>query len=287
MSSRSRPKNKISGSNNSKEDKQALQDAALIQQDTQDAIRRIQQQAAETEDIGATTLAGLEEQRRQMDGILEAGDTLHNNLDKTEKLQNKLSRWSLFFNRGAARRDVKEEEELHSQKEKVKSARQDRLDIQDSLAVHKNGGNSGTSTTRKGRRNKGNKSKESDEGPIDTNKVKSKDLLYGTSAADKGEHAAELDELATTDREIDSALDDVGAQLDSILGMSSDINSQVKQQSKGVTEIHDQVEAADYKQKVVNNRNRRFMTGKLRKDNEKEKEFGMMKMASMASKAMK
>lgn len=266
---------------NAAENKKALQEAADIQAETQAALQRIQQQAAETEELGATTLEELQEQRQKMDNILEAGDELHAHLDKTEKLQNKLSRWSLFFNRKAARRDANKEAEKVETSNKVSSKRQARMAMTeaDSLVpVRKD-----ESTARKGKRptNKNKKNGGGDDMPVDHKKG----LMYGVGAIDE-ENMDELNALADTDAAIDSTMDSVSAQLDSLVGMSKSIGSEVKTQSKGVDEIHDQIESANYKQKVVSNRGRRFMTGKLRRENEKEKELGGSALLKVATKAL-
>jgi archaellum component FlaC len=108
----------------------------------------------------------------------------------------------------------------------------------------------------------GGKPSTSDNGP--------KGLLYGIDA--KGhENEAELQELADTDRIIDSELEKVASQIGGLLDMSRTMRSELKTQNAAMDEVEATVAKADYKTKVVNERGRRFLTGKPRQELDKSR----------------
>jgi hypothetical protein len=85
-----------------------IDEAEGIQQRTKDALLRIQQQAAQTEELGACTLEHLQEQRYQMKRIQMDAATLDIHLSKTKRLQDRCDRWAgNWF--GAKRRAASDE----------------------------------------------------------------------------------------------------------------------------------------------------------------------------------
>ena len=76
-----------------KSDKEALQAAAAIQEQSRDALARVEQSLQETEQTAAMTLDDLYEQRRQLDRVQAGGERLHEQLDETSYLQSKLGSW--------------------------------------------------------------------------------------------------------------------------------------------------------------------------------------------------
>jgi archaellum component FlaC len=259
------------GSNNSR----ALQQAAAIQQETRRALQRIQEQTAETESIGITTLEELQLHREKLDSILKEGDRLHSHLDKAERLQNRFGRWTLNFNnRRVAVRDTRKSLERQAAKTKAEAERSLRisassLSMGSTSASSSNGssislGSSSplrvkhTSSLVKSRpkKNRGQPST-CDNGP--------KDLLYGIHA--KGhENEDELRELADADRVIDNELEKVSSQIEGLLDMSRTMSYELKTQSAALDEVEGSLAKADYKTRVVNERGRRFLTGKPRRE---------------------
>ena len=69
-----------------------LQHAADIQAETLSCLERTRLQAAETEDMGNMTLEQLRKQREKMGDIVEGTHRLNDQLDHTEKLQNRFSK---------------------------------------------------------------------------------------------------------------------------------------------------------------------------------------------------
>jgi len=72
-----------------------LQHAADIQAETLSCLERTRLQAAETEDMGNMTLEQLRKQREKMGDIVKGTHRLNDQLDHTEKLQNRFSKWAV------------------------------------------------------------------------------------------------------------------------------------------------------------------------------------------------
>ena len=90
-----------------------LQATSQIQNGTKDALERIQRQIAESEAVGYMTLATVDEDNYKMNKMLKETDRLNENLDKTEKLQNKFGLWSLQWNNGRIARQLQKRETKH------------------------------------------------------------------------------------------------------------------------------------------------------------------------------
>ena len=106
--------NKTTLSNNT----QVLQQAQRVQSKTRESIRRIQQQAAETELLGGETLLELHSQRQQLDTIDKETKKLHAHLEKSKKLQNTMDRWALHWGR-SGKRLAKKEAKLQQRNVKI------------------------------------------------------------------------------------------------------------------------------------------------------------------------
>jgi len=103
-----------------------LAETQEVQGQTKDAIDRIKQQTAETEEIGNQTLEQLRAQGNQIDDITNDIDTVSNKLDEAQKLQNTFDVWggSIFGfgkkkaqNAAAAEIALRQQEELMNVKE--------------------------------------------------------------------------------------------------------------------------------------------------------------------------
>ena len=194
-------------------DAKVIQEASTIQQDTRAAIQRIQQRTTETQELGATTLEELQEQREQLHRIQDEGQRIEGQLKTAEKLQNRLSRWSLNFNRGAARRQAQAITDFEKERDMIK---QKRREMSNASSITATGGNSTKSsnnnqqpevviTPHGGRRRTRGRSSKAENETRGDNKGAHKGLLYGTQQ--NGAMDPELQKLAGEDDEIDRELD--------------------------------------------------------------------------------
>lgn len=71
-----------------------LNETAQVQNQTKEAIWRIQRQAAEAEEIGNQTLDELRRQGQQMDDIDHELDSVNAKLDYSQQLQSRFDRWA-------------------------------------------------------------------------------------------------------------------------------------------------------------------------------------------------
>jgi hypothetical protein len=252
-----------------------LQQAAEIQQETIGALQRIQDQAAETESMGMTTLEELQLNREKLDNVLEEGDRLHMHLETTERLQNRFSRWNFkFSNRRAAVRDARKTLQGREAKAKAEEER--------SLRVSASSGSTGSTSVSS---SDGSSISRDSSSPVrvkhTSSLVKSRpkkirsqlptcdngprDLLYGIQA--KGHrNEDELWELADVDKLIDTELDKVSLQVERLLDMSRTIGAELKAQDAALDEVQSSLANADYKARVANERGRRLLTGTPRRE---------------------
>lgn len=255
------------------ENKRALQNAATIQQDTLDALSRIQIQASETEMAGITTLAELHQHREQMDRILNEEDRLHDQLNTTQKLQNRFGRWAWRRSDRAARKELEVAKSLQKAKEDGKKERDARIAVAAAEATTTTSPKSSAkSSLKKKRKNKKRKNKrqvEDESSELYGNDDKG--LLYGMDAtANDNTYGNELQNLADTDAVIDTEIDNINSQLDTLLELSKTVNSETKRQDCTLNEITKQMDDANDKQAVANSRARRFLTGKKRSEYDKK-----------------
>ena len=92
-----------------------LQDTSQIQNGTKDVLERIQRQIAESEAVGYMTLATVDEDNYKMNRMLKETNRLNENLDKTQKLQNKFGLWSLQWNNGRMARQLQKHDKKKRQ----------------------------------------------------------------------------------------------------------------------------------------------------------------------------
>lgn len=266
----------------------ALQDAATIQQDTLEALSRIQIQAAETELTGMTTLAELQQHREQMDRILQDGDRLHDQLDTTQQLQNKFGRWAWKRTDLAARKELEAAKSLQKKKEKKQKKRDSRIAEAAGIATATTSESSSptkslkTSSSvksplkkkknRKKNKKWKNKRQVEDESSESYSNDDDKGLLYGMNDATATDNAygKEIQNLADTDAVIDTEIDNINSQLDTLLELSKTVNLESKRQDCTLEEITKQMEDANDKQAIANSRARRFLTGNKRSEYDKK-----------------
>jgi hypothetical protein len=248
-----------------------LKETVETQKLTLEALERIQRQAAETQAVGNMTLATLDDQDQRVDRVVKGSSKLNENLDKTEKLQNRFAFWSLEFNRRTAQRQVKreqKEEKKDQDKPKPSFKRRTRpkkaqeavtpneiVHISDKEELH---------VPEKEELFSGRK-EEQDPEPTRTAGSSAKDATDPLSDHDR----RILDRIEDSDKALEPALDAVGKQLDSILALSKALGEASETQACKIDTVQDQLEKADYKQKVVNHRHRLFTKTPREKRNEK------------------
>jgi chromosome segregation ATPase len=71
-----------------------LNETVSTQKQTRGALERIQRQVAETTAIGHATLESLEENNHRVDQVTKESKELNQKLKQTDKLQNRLSKWT-------------------------------------------------------------------------------------------------------------------------------------------------------------------------------------------------
>lgn len=264
-----------------KNDKQVLDAAADIQQDTLSALRRIQTTVDESEIVGASTLAALYDQRNKLDKIHEGADRVDQGLKNAEKLQDRLGRWSLRFNKRSATREVKKEIKAE---EKSSS-----LATTDSSSTSTTNSSSPVvrETPAPKKKQQSRLIRKSAPGPSWQTKPTTRSrLLDGTEL--KGPHKEKLEELQDVDDEIDDALDAVSQSLDRLMDINAGMSGEVQHQTTSISRVAERTAEADRKQRIINKRATKFMDGKLRKQNERADALpGVSKAATMtAARAM-
>jgi hypothetical protein len=275
-------------------DDEALEEASRLQQSTLAALRRIQSTAVETEESGVHSLAALKGQKDQFSRVFAAADRVDTGLQKTEQLQNKLSMWSLRFNKRGAKNEVDQQRndarKLAQQHAKLaqKRLQEKRQDGDWSVGDDSNASSikSQTKTTKVIPIMK-KKSPKSSMAFDDAFAMK-KDLLYGVDTTIAGgKYQAKLEELNEVDQEIDAALDVVATQVDTILTMGKEMRSEIRAQHGSIDVLSDRMERSQYKQDIINKRTTRFLDGKVRKKHNMVDTFGTgpLSRASVAGKA--
>lgn len=244
----------------------ALDVAAALQRETLASLERLRRRAAETQDVGATTLAELHAQRAQLGRILDEGDRLNAELKKTEQLQDRFSRWALKFNRRAARAEAREEIMQRKKQQSKKDDRAKRISSHSCSSTDDSSSQSSANTSTPRRSLVVKRKKKTSRAPSVKLDSTPKGVLYGIKIED---HADKFQELEENDKSIEVHLDAVGTQLDDLLTLSKAMGSETRTQVRALEEAAVQTEKAELRQKTVNNRARRFMTGKLRQENDK------------------
>lgn len=253
-------------------DNQALDEAARLQADTKAALQRMQQQAAESQVVAVTTLEELQEQRHTLDHVGKQTNRLQSGLEKTKELQDRLSRWTLTFNRRAATRTVKRERRQEERQQKK------RLDKHGDMLD----GNVQQQRLQEARERRATKQawKELDNLPIDLEEVDTDSAssdgsrtppsadrynnnnttkAVDTSALTSDDIARRLAALHQEDEEIDAALDGLGAQVDTLLELAKAQGQEVRAQDSLLQDVHDDIQHATDLQKTANLRAKGFL----------------------------
>jgi hypothetical protein len=218
--------------------RETLRDAALMQNDSIAVAQRIQNQLFETEFVACTTMNRLDEQTAQLKVIESETLEVNAKLNKSKKLLNKFGRWSLNMGRqgsGQAKKDGQR---------KVKH-----IEVE---------------TTRK----LAGKPKPSQVSPGLSRKQTSRPNKLFTQERSGNQHEQEalddecrsqLRELEQGDRELDSALDEIGGALDRLLLTAGKMGESVQQQGAIIDQTTSQMDKAFVRSAVVNHRMKQMM----------------------------
>jgi hypothetical protein len=223
---------------------EAFRDAAAMQTLTLKALERTWAQLAESIEVGLATNGKLTEQQEQTCRIQNDANRLAAGLQKSNQLLNKLGRWGLRF--GTERRARSEAKRKMTSTSKTK---RETINIVDSKSEKQN--------PKSRRQNNSNT-------PSAPSAISPKRLLEGADI-ENNEHKKELEDLASTDDEINRHLNEIDLQVDNLLTVARSIRDQVATQSEDVERLTDHIEQSNDKQLVVNRRTRQFLDGKLRK----------------------
>lgn len=252
-----------------------------VQEDTKASIERTLAAAAETTALGATTLDELYRQRQKLEQTLEAGDRLNAELDKTEKMQNTLSRlggWNHWGQRNEAKKIVKQDLKMEQADQERKQAR--RQEHQSAASNTSNPSSSLSSTASSPSHGVVVEKKQKSTALLGWKKEKPP-VVVSVSAADKKalggstyglgknnnnntsnnddkEQDEYLRRIEATDQEIDVGLNAVDNQLDQLLDLAQTMQNEVRVQTTVLNQVDDQMQDAKQKQKVATHRIRRF-----------------------------
>jgi hypothetical protein len=218
-------------------DREALDQAALLQEKSKEATRRIQQQLQETQDVGAMTLDDLYERRRQLDAIEEQGRRLDEKLAETQELHTRLGGIFSFLQRvnhvgvkGVA--PLPEEPSTIYKKRLVETHRQ------------------------RGWKPSMNAGKKKDKAKTEEN---TQGLLPVHPNSIPSEHANHIHALDKADKELDDELDMIGRQLETMKRMADEIGDEAHNQGKQIGRVRNQLAGAQVRQQQVDEKTRRLL----------------------------
>mmetsp|Transcript_37248 Transcript_37248/g.42530 ORF Transcript_37248/g.42530 Transcript_37248/m.42530 type:complete len:214 (+) Transcript_37248:113-754(+) len=207
----------------SNEDKEILKVTADIQDDTKNALTRIQRNLAETEDTGTTTLEELYAQRDKLERIDKEGDRLHEELDEANHLMNKFG--SCFGKKKKHKK--KKNDKKNSQEEEINNKSQKKK----------------WSLRRKSKK----------KGPIEKEE-------QGLLGSEQHQHQ-ELKQLVEGDEEIEDQIDEIGNQLDNLLQMTQEMGKETNYQGQRLGgDINESLSEAQHRQKKANKKIQKYIS---------------------------
>lgn len=247
---------------------QTLDHTDRLQDATQGAIARMQQQANESQDVALTTLETLETQRETLTHMNQQTNRLHTALDHTARLQDKLSRWTLTFNRRKARRQAKKEIKQQKRQDAVLRTNQktsdhdlpkrleqamDRKQLRDAWQELE----TLTITTESD-----SDEREEDAQPAEPSWMPAKRTTRIEVNSDDNVERR-LQRIHQQDAAIDTALDSLAAQIQDLMGLAVAQGEEMRTQATALDSVEQSLESAAVKQATVNHRARGFMTGRF------------------------
>ena len=245
-----------------------LEDAALTQAQTKESVQRMQRQLAETDVIGSMTLADLEDKGTRVNNISREADRLNAILDNTKRLQDRFAGWSLTFGtRRQARKLARAErdEERH-----VQAMERDGIGGKSSRCV-KNSRVASDATNDQDpwfREDPIGKTKKNEEqskrnelfgANAESEKARSKPDPEHTTSQAEGAPLSQneqdfLESIESVDNDIDSELDVVSKQVERLMKMATSMGEETEQQNQTLTNVTDDMDKANHKQRVINHR---------------------------------
>jgi hypothetical protein len=227
---------------------EVIHEADGIQQNTKVALYRIQQQAAQIEELGDNTLSKMKHQHYQSKKIQEDAENLNSSLKKTKKLQNSFDRLT-----GNWRGRHKKQAQIEA-KEYIAAADKnhelDRVGRQNSdTEKYKYAVSSHTKVVKKL-----------------PDQAKLTSSVVATSRREDQNLDAEekmgLDRLASNENDIDAMLDQMAPSLDRLVEMSMSMGEETQAQCANMDKLTKAVKKGNTKQAIANSRIKRNLTGR-------------------------
>ena len=290
MSSNSRNDNKhtttISTSSTNTPNELMLQSTIQLQDDTKRVLESIQSSLVECDMIGCTTLVTLDEDNYKTSKILRDATRLNTNLGTTCKLQNKYALWSFNWNNttGRAKRQMRKKEK-ENMKQRKKQEQEEQLKLWELETKKIKATNNPKTIIDASNRN----DKEllfrgchqsSQKGPGGGHHIHwSPDKNINNGAMKVQQSSSRQDQLThpeqsmldhveyTNDVDIDSTLDSISKQMESLLIVSNTIHDSITIQNSKLSTLENELDKVDEKQSIINSRHLRFMN----KNNKKRK----------------
>eukprot|EP00578_Thalassiosira_sp_NH16_P009266 CAMPEP_0181121110 /NCGR_PEP_ID=MMETSP1071-20121207/24551_1 /TAXON_ID=35127 /ORGANISM="Thalassiosira sp., Strain NH16" /LENGTH=236 /DNA_ID=CAMNT_0023205883 /DNA_START=423 /DNA_END=1130 /DNA_ORIENTATION=- len=227
---------------------EALEATSDIQQRTKAALIRMQQQAAQSQEVGAETLTSLQQQQQQTERIKNDAKRMEYELNKTDRSLNKFDRLSgkIF---GRRKRAAKKEVEAAVNAGVLKS----------SSSAGSNRGVVGASADNKVKSHKAVPMRPKAQAmnasaPAEMNNNRSRGLSK--------EERAKMMDIQKNDEEIDDMLGAMDEVLDNLNELGIQMKEEVDAQNSKMDTVAEKIDRTNKKQAVVNSRVQRSLVGK-------------------------
>lgn len=227
---------------------EALDATSDIQQRTKAALIRMQQQAAQSQEVGAETLTSLQQQQQQTERIKNDAKRMEYELNKTDRSLNKFDRLSgkIF---GRRKRAAKKEVEAAVNAGVLKS----------SSSAGSNRGVVGANATNKVKSHKAVPMRPKAQAmnasaPAEMNSNRSRGLSK--------EERAKMMDIQKNDEEIDDMLGAMDGVLDNLNELGIQMKEEVDAQNSKMDTVAEKIDRTNKKQAVVNSRVQRSLVGK-------------------------
>ena len=290
-----------SNNNRNAQQQQILADTKDLQQKTLEALARTSRQVAETREVGQQTLEQLDTQTRRLEKAKADTTKLKESLKKSEKQQNKFALLSFQFgNRRKSRRELRKEEADNSNNDggtqqqpqpqtkfkrrgprpKKKSNDDDAGEkendlnrvVRDSLLVSKEVGTQGNRNELfSGALPTNNKPATGSKNNVKNDAfvaAKEPSPLTNLTETDR----RHLQEIESTDRVVDEAIDELGGRVDELLAVSRSMGEITDRQNTQLATVEDNIETNEERTKLVNRRLKLFNTTAKTTRRERKKE---------------
>ena len=233
----------------------AIQAADGIQHKTKTSLHRIQQQTAQTEELGGNALAKMREQRLQANKVQMDAEDLNASLDKTKKMQNSFDRWS-----GNWRWRRKSQSPTQPDKSVTSAVERKR---------EKARGQKQNNDTEKNKASQANKRGSRTSSKVVTDLPDRENILSSSVTNPEVDNLDDdtkigLESLMKRDNDIDAMLDETAASLDRLAGLAMTMGEEAQSQSTTMDKLTKTVDNANTKQAKVNSRVSRSLTGRWR-----------------------